>query len=322
MMAFIQYNNPDGSADFCSGTVLSANVVLTAGHCGEDITTGVLDVSSQYEVATGNVDWADSTSRQVSGVSQVIVSPGFDPQTLDGDAALLVLSTPTTAPPVQLASDPADLGLLNAGTGETIAGWGQTATSGGVVEQLQWANTVVQTPAYCAARASQIGATFDSGDQLCVIDAPTCANGQCHGDSGGPLLANYGGMTIEVGIISFGAADCSTAQAGFLTRADAISSWASGWIQAVRPVRTPPAPPAPPTPSPSPAPVPAPAPPAGIPASTPQAGGYRGQTSQRWPINLRVAAARLARTGSPRTSKRTRSRRRSERLTDPADAAM
>jgi trypsin len=294
MMAFVQYNNPDGSAEFCSGTVLSSDVVLTAGHCGEDITTGVLDVSSQYEVATGNVDWADSTSRQVSGVSEVIVSPGFDPQTLDGDAALLVLSTPTTAPPVQLASDPADLGLLNAGTGETIAGWGQTATSGGVVEQLQWANTVVQTPAYCAARASQIGATFDSGDQLCVIDAPTCANGQCHGDSGGPLLANYGGMTTEVGIISFGAADCSTAQAGFLTRADAISSWASGWIQAVRPVRTPPAPPAPPTPSPSPAPVPAPAPPAGIPASTPQAGGYRGQTSQRWPINLRVAASARA----------------------------
>ncbi len=294
MMAFVIYRNLDGSADLCSGTVLSSNVVLTAGHCGEDITTGTPDAASQYTVVTGNVDWADSASRQVSGVSQVVVSPGFDPASLDGDAALLVLRTPTTAPPVQLASDPADLWLLNPGNLETIAGWGQTATSGGAVEQLQWANTVVQTRTDCAVRASQIGVAFDSSQQLCVIDAPTYTNGQCHGDSGGPLLAKAAGTTIEVGIISFGAANCSTAQAGFLTRADAISSWANAWVQAVRPVLPPPATPTPtPTPTPAPAPVASPSPTA-IAPSVPQAGSYRGQTSQQWPIILRVAASEKA----------------------------
>src|SRR5271167_668497 len=42
----------------CSGTVLAPNLVLTAGHCAEDIQTGVVNEASGYRVLTGNVDWA------------------------------------------------------------------------------------------------------------------------------------------------------------------------------------------------------------------------------------------------------------------------
>jgi len=293
MMAFV-IDNLGTEYELCSGTVVSSNVVLTAGHCGENTSTGVVDDPANFTVVTGNVDWADSADRQLSEVSQVIVNPGFNPSTLHDDATLLVLSTPTTAPPVQLASDPTDLSLLDTGNAETLVGWGATEPGGGVVEQLQWANTIVQSPSYCGEQAADAGAVFDSDTQLCVQDGPTNSDGPCQGDSGGPLLADDDGTDVEVGITSFGAADCNTEQPGFLTRADAISSWADSWIQAVQP---PPAPTPTPTPTPSPTPTPTPAPtPPPMPAPTatqsPKTGVYTGTTSQGWPIRIKIAASR------------------------------
>jgi secreted trypsin-like serine protease len=300
MMAFVIYDA--GVVDYlCSGTVISSNVVLTAGHCGESTATGIVDAAANYTVVTGNVDWAASAGRQLSGVSQVILNPGFNPSTLDDDAALLVLSTPTTAPPVQLASNPADLWLLDAGNAETLAGWGATVSGGGAVQQLQWADTVVQSPASCAGQAAGEDADFDANAQLCVLDPPTNADGPCHGDSGGPLLADDDGTNVQVGIVSFGPDNCSSTQAGFLTRADAISSWADSWAQAVAPVPTPGptvAPTTAPTAVPSTSPAPAPAATALAPPATPtaihepEAGRYVGETSQGLPIRLRVADSR------------------------------
>jgi V8-like Glu-specific endopeptidase len=91
----------------CSGTVVAPNLVLTAGHCAEDLQTGVPNEASGYQVVTGNVDWgAPKTEKQVSGVTRVIICPCFDRRTDVGDVALLQLSTPTTAPVVTLASSP------------------------------------------------------------------------------------------------------------------------------------------------------------------------------------------------------------------------
>jgi V8-like Glu-specific endopeptidase len=286
MMAFVDYDDEtDGFA--CSGTVLSANVVLTAGHCGEDIDTGVVDDPSRYEVVTGNVNWADSAARQVSGVSQVVVNPGFDISRLRDDATLLVLSTPTTAPPVQLANKPADLSLLNA----TIAGWGANLSGGSVLQPLQYANTVIQSAGYCSNQATNyFHESFDPATELCAVNSPYFDRGTCHGDSGGPLLATVGGTVVEIGITSWGAANCSTAHPGFFTRADAIGPWAAAWIQAVNPAPTPT-----PTPAPTRAPVAAPAPtPAPSPApssQTPPPGTYNGMTSQRGSIQVRVAGS-------------------------------
>ena len=249
MMAFVYYN--DGSDGFaCSGTVLSANVVLTAGHCGEDADTGVDDDPSGYQVVTGNVDWADGAARQVSGVSQVVVNPGFDRSSLRDDATLLILSTPTTAPPVQLATSPADSSLLSPQDPATVAGWGAMMSGGSVLQPLQYANTVIQNAVYCGSQATYFQRSFDAATELCAVNSPYFDHGTCQGDSGGPLLATIGGAVVEIGVTSWGAANCSTAHPGFFTRGDAIEPWAAAWIQAVNPAPTP-------TPTPAPAPTPA-----------------------------------------------------------------
>ena len=293
MMAFVAYEDPDtGDISVCSGTVVSPRLVLTAGHCALDPETGVADQAAGYAVATGSLDWT-SPARQVSAVTRTIIDPLYNPGTDDGDAALLVLSTPTTAATVPLASDPGDLSRMQPGSPAQIAGWGLTL-AGTIPSQLQWGVSAVQSAAYCAPEAGYGGMSFDRDRQMCAIDAPTYADGTCSGDSGGPLLAQRSdGAWVELGITNWGAANCSTGVPDFFARADSISSWVAGWIQALA-APSPPAPPVAPvgTLPPPVTPPPAPAPPAVSPR--PLAGVYRGRTSQRWPITLQVGASRTA----------------------------
>ena len=240
-MAFVLYFDSSGDPEFnCSGTVVSANVVLTAGHCGVDESTGQALDPSGYRVVTGAVDWTDTTDRQISDVSQVLVDPNFDVVTLDNDAALLVLSASVSAPTIPLWGS----GELAAGTGGWIAGWGETYYGDSSLQTLlQWAPTVVQNTAYCSQEAGANYA-YDSSTELCTVNPPTYSTGTCHGDSGGPLLADDADDTaIEIGITSVGPADCNTTSADYFTALLPAEPWVESEISAVAP--TPP--PTPPT---------------------------------------------------------------------------
>jgi len=236
----------------CTGTVVAPNLILTAGHCAENVETGIVNEPSGYIVITGNVDWM-APEHQVSAVSRVIVYPGFVRSVLDRDAALLVLSAPTIAPAIPLAAWPSDSSKLQPGTAALLAGWGKTYYEQEVpTERLQWAETAVQGPGWCEKNAS----SFYAASELCTIDPPNYTTGTCEGDSGGPLIANApSGGIIEIGIISTGYEGCSTTRPDVFTRADLISSWVHEWTEALKP-------PPPPVPAPASASVPYRAPPA------------------------------------------------------------
>ena len=277
-MAFVVYS--DGASSFvCSGTVISPNVVMTAGHCVDDETTGVANAPGGYAVVTGSVDWTDASTRQVSAVSRTISYPAFNLSTLDGDVGLLVLSTPTTAPAIRLATS-ADTALIQQGTAAAIAGWGLTAANGQPPDWLQWSITAVQSSTYC----QQFAGGYDAS-KLCAIDPPSFSTGTCQGDSGGPLVAvDSANKLVEIGLTSSGPVGCATTLPDVFTRVDPLSSWAAGWIAAVAP-----APPPPPSSAPAP-PVPTVSPPPASPAAL--SGAYRGSTRQGRAIRLRVATNR------------------------------
>jgi trypsin len=248
-MAFVAYFDADGNPEFaCSGTVVAPNVVLTAGHCTVDETTGAALAPSGYRVVTGSLDWTNPSERQISDVSQVITDPLYDRATATSDAGLLVLSSPTNAPAIPLATS-AEEYLDQPGTGAGIAGWGATYDGGPVVNYLEWAPIVVQGSGYC----SSVDALFDSSSQLCAVNPPDFSTGTCNGDSGGPLVAdNAADQTVEIGLTSQGPADCDTYRADIFTDVIPISSWVAGWVQAVQPAPTPPPAPAPPSTTPAP----------------------------------------------------------------------
>lgn len=212
----------------CSGTVVAPNLVLTAGHCAENVQTGVPNEASGYQVVTGNVDWdAPETERQVSGVTRVIVCPCFDRRTDVGDVALLQLSTPTSAPVITLASSP------SGGKKALLAGWGETFYNQQALgERLQWAPTVVQHPERCEHEAPP----FSPASEICVMDTPSRQTGACKGDSGGPLLlpepSAVGGM-VQVGVADHVYGECATTRPSVFTSVDAISAWVRDWSQAL-----------------------------------------------------------------------------------------
>ena len=218
----------------CSGTVIAPNLVLTAGHCAIDVATGATREAAGYRVVTGNVDWA-SPERQVSKVSRVLIFPHYritGSSTGWGDAALLELSTPTTAPVIPLASS-TNVKRLRAGTHALIAGWGETYYGEDeLLKQLMWAKATVQ-----GGRC--YGTHFRADAQICVSHPPGVASGACFGDSGGPLLAAgpRGQGLVEIGLAHVVFGPCSTKHPNIYTRADLISPWVDRWIAALDPLR-------------------------------------------------------------------------------------
>ena len=240
----------------CTGTVVAPTLILTAGHCAENLSTGAIEAASGFHVLIAGGAGA-GTEDQISAVSGVLVYERFSRRTDNGDAALLVLSTPTTVTPTPLATA-ADAGAVRAGVTATIAGWGVTRyNQRRLTETLQTADTVLQGARWCTRAAPP----FFTRSEICTIDPPAYVTGACHGDSGGPLLAPLGadGELVEIGITVHGYGRCSTRAPSVFTRVAPIAAWVQTWIDAYRQAPVAPAPTTPSAPTPPSTPPPAPA---------------------------------------------------------------
>jgi trypsin len=181
--AYVIIKNSDGLAS-CSGSVIAPNVVLTAGHCAVDEHTGKRLPSSAFRVVTGALDLDNAARRQLSEVQHVAVAPGFDFATLRPDSSILVLSTPTTAPVIALATS-SDSALYAADHPVVIAGWGVTKKGGEPPSALQTTNTMLQGGSSCAAAIEKTAMRYSAAYHLCTAGGGVA----CNGDSGGPIIA-------------------------------------------------------------------------------------------------------------------------------------
>ncbi|HEX3392673.1 MAG TPA: serine protease [Solirubrobacteraceae bacterium] len=217
-------------AESCSGTVVAPSLVLTAAHCAENVQTGVVNPHRGYYVVTSRVDLAATQPAQVSRVIGVIPYPGYERHHDPGDAALLVLEKPVTAPPMPLVKV-GQTRLYDAGTLATFAGWGLTSTiHPKVSKQLRYASTVVQPASWCKRHIRP----FFPRWEICTFNAANVTSNACNGDSGGPLMvpsANTGEM-VEVGIAAFVFGPCSPRYPTVFTRLQALSGWLRSWIAA------------------------------------------------------------------------------------------
>jgi secreted trypsin-like serine protease len=232
--AYILALDAKGEGFSCTGTVISPTLVLTAGHCVEDILTGKKTPRAQYAVVTGTSDIHDSSVRQVSKVRRTILNPNFNRFKVHNDAGLLVLATPTTVPPIALAG-PTDAVLLAPNTPTWIAGWGLSGTLRKPKETsvLRRGATFVQERLYCRNHARAYYPFFNYSSQLCTITPPGFSIGTCHGDSGGPALAfREDGTPVQIGITSLGAEDCDTHLPDIFTRIDRIYPWIAEQVTA------------------------------------------------------------------------------------------
>lgn len=231
-LAYIEADQ--GKSGFsCTGTVAAPRVILTAAHCVEDIERGTFALPGQYAVATGTTSPGKALRENVFKVVETHVFPGFDPGSLRGDAAILILDRPTAAPPIALAGA-ADAGLYAGGAALQLAGWGLTNSRAiNPPESLRATTMVVQPPTACKQKTKRFYPEFSSAAQFCALDAPAKKSGGCFGDSGGPGIGQRAdGTPVELGIISTGGPFCNPQFPNVLTRVDTVSTWVAEWAAA------------------------------------------------------------------------------------------
>ncbi|MGI9510102.1 MAG: S1 family serine peptidase [Geminicoccaceae bacterium] len=181
-----QANNQN--AQFCGGTLVAGNMVVTAAHCSDFLEAG------DVQVLTGarRLD-AGGTRRDVS---RITIHPDWDSVTFDNDVAVWELSSHATDVPfAELATTDGPVG-----SDVLVTGWGALAEGGASPTQLQ----AVEVP--IVSRDNCNDANSYNGDITAnMICAGLDQGGQdsCQGDSGGPLTAGSGNGVLT-GVVSWG----------------------------------------------------------------------------------------------------------------------
>jgi secreted trypsin-like serine protease len=241
----------DGSLDTatgCTGTVVKPSWVITAAHCGFRPDGPPVDAMLSI---TGAADINDPIGEAIPA-DRVAVHPAWNPELLLGDAMLMHLETPSSAPAMPLARLGSE--YITDDTVPNVAGWG-------TIDERSEISTEVLQEAYIDIVDDDVCATYASGFDA---QTQTCAGtyevaGVCHGDSGGPLtVLDAGGVPHLWGLTSYGPQG-----AGMLPcdlRVPAVFSWVpafADWVEAQTAVQPPPGP-VTPSPPPQPPPVAAP----------------------------------------------------------------
>lgn len=263
----------DFQAQFCGGTLIAPNWILSAAHCfqpKEDSENSAL-TAGDIAVLLDTIELS-TTSQSPSrrAVERILIHPGWSRDSATNnsdDIALLQLQNPATLPTASVIDSARSAALPDSGNdGVEILGWGavapDTSTDGdywfdGTLQQValdflplaQCKNhynddSLFSDSMICAYEPD--AATFEADDEGDTSpDDPnsggdtagedTFGEDSCAGDSGGPLFVEQTHDWLA-GITSFGA-ECGDASfPGVYTEALDYVGWLEGQTAAIAPV--------------------------------------------------------------------------------------
>jgi hypothetical protein len=202
--------------NFCTGTLIAPDVVISAAHCTLPGAT--------YKI----VEYDDKRQPILRDVKRVALHPQFSAENILGhrasaDVSLLQLSKPMTAPaPALLGTPHHPLASGNvfkvSGVGVTIRGDGR---SGGMVH------------------TAPLVATGQPGTlQIRLVDPATNNDspglGACTGDSGAPVFEAQNEREVVIGVVSWSTGPKNTAGCGGLTGVTPLTLYRDWILQTSR----------------------------------------------------------------------------------------
>lgn len=217
-------------APFCSGTLITPTVVLTAAHCLDVASAGkpkpTTISAGAVAIYVGNHAAVDPAP-QVFGVVEARIHPSYNRFSNNNDIGLLRLAAPVNgvAPVPAL---PQALGLTNGdiGTLMNFAGFGLTENGDSGVK--------LQVDLPLGGLGCSVPGCPSPGDAATMVSyRQGGVGGPCSGDSGGPMFVYRGGAAYVGAVTSYGDAACTIY--GVSARADAAAAVISAFTNVAPP---------------------------------------------------------------------------------------
>ena len=206
----------------CSGTLLSAKVFLTAGHCTEAPAAHV-EIWFQSDVQSGIPANGYPNKGQVGG--KPFTHPNYDPNAFFvRDLGVVLLDTPMAMSTYGKlpALDQLDALKPGAKTRFTSVGYGLQKA---FPDAAAWKDQALRVRMVATPQLLQINTGF-TGDFSLLLSNNAHTGGTCFGDSGGP---NFVGSSTVVGAVTSYAVNGNCAGTGGVFRVD--RSWSLDWLK-------------------------------------------------------------------------------------------